>query len=327
MSGSSSEDDGAGEYVFYRDRSDWKDIKPIPQDEDDPVVAIDYSPQFIDVFDYFRAIVNKGEKSKRALKLTQDAVKLNPANYSVWQYRREILKELNEDLQAELHFVRAIILKQPKNYQVWQHRRILVEWTDDPSQEKDITESAINQDAKNYHAWQHRQWVVKRFSLYEGELEFTEKLIDVDVRNNSAWNHRYFTINNSTGFSDDVIGTEIGVTLKNINKAKENESSWNYLRGLIFQSNNGLSRNKEITSFCENLYQGGNRSIFLLSLIIDMCKEQLDKDIKDPSYELSRGIELCEELANKLDCIRANYWNYLADSLRRLSGGGDVKDV
>ncbi|XP_044757017.1 protein farnesyltransferase/geranylgeranyltransferase type-1 subunit alpha [Coccinella septempunctata] len=318
MSGSSSEDEIAGDHVFYRDRPEWKDIQPIPQDEEDPVVAIDYSPQFTDVFDYFRAVVKKGEKSKRALKLTQDAVKLNPANYTVWQYRREILMELAEDLQAELNFVGGVILKQPKNYQVWQHRRILVEWLKDPSQEKNITECAINKDAKNYHAWQHRQWVVKKFSLYEGELDFTEKLIEIDVRNNSAWNHRYFTIKNSTGFTEAVCRSEIDFTLKNIQKAKENESSWSYLRGLMLHNNEGLSGNEDITSFCEQLYESGNRSIFLLSNIIDMCKEQANKNCKDPKYPLNRGINLCEELATKLDIIRANYWNYIGDNLRKL---------
>lgn len=317
MSASSSDDETVGDHIFYRDRSEWKDVQPIPQDDENSVVTIDYSPQFTDVFDYFRAVINKGEKSKRALKLTQDAIKLNPANYTVWQYRREILKELGENIHHELNFVKNVISKQPKNYQVWQHRRILVEWLNDPSDEKSITETAINNDAKNYHAWQHRQWVVKRFSLYEGELDFTEKLIHIDVRNNSAWNHRYFSINNSTGFTEDVLKSEIEFTIQSIMKAKENESSWSYLRGLILHTNSGLSGHEKVASFCEHLYESGNRSNFLLSVIIDMCKEQLSKDSKDPKYELSRGIALCEELATKLDPIRKNYWDYIGENLKR----------
>lgn len=86
-----------------------------------------------------------GEKSERVLHLTTDALNLNPANYTVWQYRyinlllnsiklslygplitfhptyyrRSVLKELNSDLRKELNFIGYMIEQNPKNYQVW----------------------------------------------------------------------------------------------------------------------------------------------------------------------------------------------------------------
>lgn len=116
-----------------------------------------------DVYDYFRAILSKQEKSLRAFQLTKDALKLNAANYTVWQYRREIIQELDLDLESELNYSEELIVRNPKNYQVWHHRRVIVEWKEDPSQELRLTENILRMDGKNYHAWQHRQWAITTY--------------------------------------------------------------------------------------------------------------------------------------------------------------------
>lgn len=46
MSDSSDEEISQQKWVFYKDRPDWKDVEPIPQDDgEEPVVTIAYSKE------------------------------------------------------------------------------------------------------------------------------------------------------------------------------------------------------------------------------------------------------------------------------------------
>ncbi|XP_069687612.1 protein farnesyltransferase/geranylgeranyltransferase type-1 subunit alpha [Periplaneta americana] len=314
-----------GNWVFYKYRVDWNDVVPVPQDDGPyPIVAIAYSEKFRDIYDYFRAILKSCEKSERALQLTKDALDLNPANYTVWQYRREILKHLNKDLIPELQYVKEMIEENPKNYQVWHHRRVIVEWLQDPSYELNLTETILSQDAKNYHAWQHRQWVIRTFKLFNNELEYVEQLLDDDIRNNSAWNQRYFVINNTTGFTKEVIDRELEFTLNKIKKVTNNESAWNYLRGVLLHHTGGISQDPAVKKMCEELYLSGNRSPFLLAFLVDMCEEKIERADGDMNDSLQHAVQLCDILANEYDTIRKEYWNYVARSLsQRMNSSED----
>ena len=80
-------------------RDGWGDVEPVPQDDGpNPVVAINYAPEFREAMDLFRAVLKSGERSKRALLLTAEVVEMNPANYTAWQYRRRCLEALKSDL-------------------------------------------------------------------------------------------------------------------------------------------------------------------------------------------------------------------------------------
>ncbi|XP_054716418.1 protein farnesyltransferase/geranylgeranyltransferase type-1 subunit alpha-like [Uloborus diversus] len=305
------------DWIFYRLRPEWKDIEPIFQNDGDyPVVQIAYSEKFRDIYNYFRAILAHKEVSERAFELTTDAADINPSNYTVWHYRRILLKELNKDLNEELEYCQHIIEDNPKNYQIWHHRQVLVEWLQDPSKEKKLTERVLFDDAKNYHAWQHRQWVIKQFNLWEDEMDFIKLLLEQDIRNNSAWNQRFFIVSRFLKLTDEVISQEIKYTLSAIQKAPNNESPWNYLRGIL--QDKGLSKFPEVTEFTDNLYSQGCRSPHLLGFIIDGIEENL---LNNANEELClKAIDLCNSLATKHDKIRKEYWNFVARNLGNLYG-------
>jgi len=335
MSESSIEELEGGVWIPYSERKEWSDVTPLQQNEGpEPVARIAYSDKFIDVFNYFRAVVHSGEISQRALDLTQDAAELNPANYSVWHHRRLLLKKLNSNLVQEMDYCRAVIEEHPKNYQVWQHRRALVEALNDGTKELRLTEMVLSQDAKNYHAWQHRQWAIKTFNAYENELEYIERLLQEDIRNNSAWNQRFFIVTTfhinegskesaeqSSTISRPIISgiildRELQFTFTAIKKVSRNESAWNYLRGLLNHCDvsEEVELRSKIHSFCSEMQKDGNTSPYLLSTIIDLDKDEglKNKDIA----KLENAAQLCKSLADDHDVIRKEYWNYIAKTIQ-----------
>lgn len=323
---SSEEEEREVPWVFYRDRDEWKDVTPLGQDDGPfPVVRIAYTEKFCDVYDYFRAVLKCDERSGRAFQLTSDAIQLNSANYTVWQFRRVLLKSLDKDLNQELKYITEIIKEHPKNYQVWHHRRVIVEWLHDSSHEFEFTEQILRGDAKNYHAWQHRQWVIQEFSEWDAELKYVNRLIEQDVRNNSAWNQRYFVISNTTKYSHDVVNDEVRYTLNHINSVPHNESAWNYLRGVLEEG--GLYQS-EVRQFCERLYgEEGLRAPHLLAYMIDMYDEWVEESVQgggvmkgclEPAQRtqlVQSMLKMCSELSDVHDTIRTQYWMYVARTL------------
>ncbi|CAP22954.1 Protein CBG01666 [Caenorhabditis briggsae] len=299
---------------LYKDNADWKDVTPIyPGKDEEVAVKIAVTEDFIDAFAYFRAVLIKKEKSPRVMTLLEDCIRLNPANYTVWQYRRLCLTELGCDLKKEMRYLDEIIEESSKNYQVWHHRRFIVELIGESVAQGELSfcEKIIQDEEKNYHAWQHRQWVARTFKVpLDAELSFALKMLLIDSRNNSVYNYRYFLLTLHDKIEDkSMIDIEINLAKQFIRNIPNNESAWNYLTGLLI--NDGITANCDVVSFVEDLYDTTpekKRSPFLLAFIADIMLENIENQVKaDESAE--RAKQLYSEL-QKSDPVRVNYYKH-----------------
>ncbi|KAK2641828.1 hypothetical protein Ddye_023591 [Dipteronia dyeriana] len=312
-------------------RPEWSDVTPLPQDDGpDPVVLIDYKQDFTETMDYFRAVYRAQERSPRALSLTQEAIRFNPGNYTVWHFRRQILESLDADLHEELDFVERIVKSNSKSYQIWHHRRWVAGklGTDAAIMELEFTKKILCLDAKNYHAWSHRQWVLQALGGWEDELDFCRKLLEEDIFNNSAWNQRYFVVTRSPflGGLKGMRDSEVSYTVEAIMANPENESPWRCLRGLYKDDIQSWVHDPKVSSVCLKVLNIKNNSVFALSMLLDLLchgfrpseefreaisalrssdSEPLDSDL---------GKAICHVLQH-VDSMRANYWMWRKSKL------------
>ncbi|KAI7905652.1 uncharacterized protein BX663DRAFT_429950 [Cokeromyces recurvatus] len=254
--------------MLYSENPEWSDVIPVPQDDGpNPLVPIAYAKDYI--------------------------IDRNPAHYTVWNYRQQVLFALNSDLQKELDYIDEIAPDQIKNYQVWHHRQVIVDRLNNGDRELQFINTILEEDPKNYHGWSYRQWVVKRFNLWEHELAFTNDLLVYDVRNNSAWNYRYYILfNNPKAPSNELIQSEIKLYEKTNKPFKEMEP------------------------FIKQLIESNTQSPFLLIAYIDIYEQnaRLENKSIDPV-----ALEMCKELAEKQDPIREKYWNFKKKMLEELN--------
>lgn len=156
------------------------------------------------------------------------------------------------------------------------------------------------------------------FSLFDDELIFVDRLIAADVRNNSAWNQRFFVLSH-TGLTPEVMQYELNYVMNRIRIVKNNESTWNFLRGLLEHNGGKIGHYPEVFDFSEELYSAGVRSPYLLSFMVDMYQERcLDGTAPDEAQELQRKInEICNGMITTHDTIRSKYWQYVLNKFNK----------
>ncbi|KNC82617.1 hypothetical protein SARC_05091, partial [Sphaeroforma arctica JP610] len=239
-----------------------------------------------------------------------DVISHNTANYTAWQYRRDILIALNMDLRNELRYTSDMGAQNVKNYQIWHHRRFLVQQLNYGAEEIDYCNELLEDDSKNYHAWTHRQWALKEFNEWDNELKYIELLLNQDVRNNSAWNHRHFVITNTTGYTNEVMDREVVYTLDKIKIAPNNESPWNYLTGALLCGK--LTSVPEVKTFAEEMMDKGIRSPYVAATLAKVYEEEFAQGREESRKE---AVNMYDKLSSDLDGIRRAYWEHRKEAL------------
>lgn len=283
---------------------------------------------------YLRAVMQTKEYSPRCLRLTEHIISMNPAHYTVWLYRAANVFALKLPIPDEIEWLNGVALENLKNYQIWHHRHLLVEnyfpsIADKPDEiakfaasERAFLKEILAEDTKNYHVWSYRSYLVGKLSMWdsEEELQAVEALIDQDVRNNSAWSHRFFLVFSNPAHATPgvaatetdpkvpqaVVDREVEYTKAKIALAPQNQSGWNYLRGVLVKGGRKLGSVEEFaSSFVKGLGEGEEgedvQSTHALDLLAEIYAEKGDKEKADLSLR---------RLGQKWDRIRVGYWEW-----------------
>lgn len=281
---------------------------------------------------YLRAVMAKKEYSPRCLRLTEDIISMNPAHYTVWLYRFSIVEALKLSIPEEMQWLNQVSLENLKNYQIWHHRRLLMDYyypqiESNPEERAKLAESEqsflaniLAEDTKNYHVWSYRQYLVPKLGVFgDSEVRAAEALIDEDVRNNSAWSHRFFTVFSDPAHTtpgslsterdpkvpDEIIDREVKYAQDKIVLAPQNQSPWNYLRGVLVKGGRKMG---SVEGFVEQFVSDVGiddkenvTSTHALEVLAEIYAENGDNEKAD----------LClRRLGEKWDRIRLGYWEW-----------------
>jgi len=181
-----------------------------------------------------------------------------------------------------------------------------------PSTELTFLTRMLAKDVKNYHVWSYRQWLVTHFSLWASfptstELAYIESLLAADVRNNSAWNHRWFVVfgeaKSTKPIPEEVWEREISFAKTKICVAPQNQSAWNYLKGVLKKRGDRTELEEFAMQFVDLAPEGEVRSSHALDFLAEMWGQRGDE-------ERAKAGKALELLAETYDPVRKNYWDY-----------------
>ena len=273
----------------------WSDITPIPNPSDSVRCPfhVEHGGSYALAMEYFRAIVNSGELSQRALKLVSFLNTVSVSDPVPWWYRKKILMKIGFDFSKELDYVNQTIYKCIKPYQMWSHKQWLLEQTDEPPDETDFLQRTLISEPKNFHAWEYFYWFAERFGKHQWLFDMTTEQIYLNSNNNSAWSSRWAMLFKLGKQPKDDIDFALGYFVKSTEQCCAS-----YIHGLIKKDNSLIPAVKESIN---TVLSKDEKNVVALTLLSQIADIEGDDALKQSTFE---------KLAS-IDTMRTNFWNLM----------------
>eukprot|EP00958_Prasinococcus_capsulatus_P004747 scaffold441_cov382-Prasinococcus_capsulatus_cf.AAC.7 len=309
-------------------QAEFADLPPVLQSEGpDTIVQIQYSDEYSQVMDIFRAVLKSKEYSPRALRLTVRALHRAPgaSRYVIHLSFLWCPGGCHRPQQLQLH---GLVVSETSIGQraTSEHDGVAgggagvrqaggggepqdVPGVVPPPEHRGEAECAFqSSDDKNYHAWAHRQWAVRLFSLWGSELEFTDRLIEADNRNNSAWNQRLWVLRYIDGGLAKYRAAELESLRRMLERVPNNTCGWHHLLAILPQDASVASYVPELVEIAEGALSADAECCDAHEFIVELSKMLLRNNLADASWRV-RAYNTCRYLS-ECDPIRKDYWMY-----------------
>eukprot|EP01006_Ploeotia_vitrea_P013088 TRINITY_DN3437_c0_g1_i1.p1 TRINITY_DN3437_c0_g1~~TRINITY_DN3437_c0_g1_i1.p1 ORF type:complete len:388 (-),score=172.97 TRINITY_DN3437_c0_g1_i1:41-1204(-) len=298
------------------------------------------------------------------LKFLEEIALQSPKNYQLWHHRRVIVDAVNH-VGRELEHTAQVLLPDAKNYHTWSHRQwVLARFYADGhkqwQEELKYVESLLDHDVRNNSAWSQRHYVVS----HELALKSKDDANKNDNNNNDNNNSSSSSSSADDGKEDDVVDSdtagnakatdtvapaspgagvawhdaatiqrELDFATAQLKRAINNESVWNYIRGLSYKPGFTQKHLDQVEQLCTS-YADHDTCVPAMGLLVDLYGrpfpgQQGHKDwIDSPcaklftavssqvrEQRLAKARSMCDSLC-KHDAIRSSFWAYQKESLK-----------
>ncbi|KAI9307280.1 hypothetical protein BJ944DRAFT_197913 [Cunninghamella echinulata] len=209
--------------------------------------------EYNELVEQCRRKVNEKSFDKETLLLTTQILRMNPDFYSVWNWRRLVLK--NGILLHKISTKTATIANTDSTEEVStsteETTAIPTTITDENDnddienknqevykQELDLFMQLIRINPKSYWLWNHRVWCLENMPKpdWNGELYLVNKMLTLDSRNFHGWSYRRYVARqlcNSTPDVNTILNKEYDFTTEKIKQSFSNYSAWHQRSQLL----------------------------------------------------------------------------------------------